>query len=728
MNKPSPSPSPDLNRLHLQAELARLDLLLQAEISRWRLAGQDPSDDFRGLYVSDEAVQALLARPFGSDWGSGVQLPEAEQFALQTALSEAEAEIEHLRRQAARTGQILRLDRLVEIFGLDDFERQVLLICLAPALDLRYERIYGYLQDDITRRQPGLNLIFNMLCAPGSQRLDLLADFLAGSRLLAYRLVEELHDSSRPSNHHLAQSLTIDETLTAWLLGQDRLHPNLNGRGMLVQPNDDPAARLLSQNFLSQISEPLPDPLRMAFWGSDQSSQEASALQIAIRLNRPLLSLDLDAMSDNLHEAFELLSLACRDACLHEAVLMVQNWQNCLTDRQPPRTWLQLIDHLPLPVILVGKETWLAGSDRQSRIQWFEFPVPEFKQRLAIWLYAIKFDNKIELEHEPKSLIPSGELQQLAGQFLLTGGQIFAAVAAARDQAQQAGRELAALDLFTAARAHSNPRLSSLALKIQPRYDWDDIILPSDQLELLNELINTVRSRPQVLETWGLGRKLVASQGVTALFAGPPGTGKTMAAEVIARELSLDLYKIDLSSVVSKYIGETEKNLERIFDEAALSNAILFFDEADALFGKRSEVRDSHDRYANIEISYLLQRMEAYDGVTILATNLRANLDEAFTRRLQFAVDFPFPDEDDRLRIWQTLFPPGLPRERELDLPMLAQRYKLAGGNIRNILVSAAYLAAADGCQVSMQHLLHGTRRELQKMGRLVADGDFDPS
>ena len=199
-----------------------------------------------------------------------------------------------------------------------------------------------------------------------------------------------------------------------------------------------------------------------------------------------------------------------------------------------------------------------------------------------------------------------------------------------------------------------------------------------------------------------------------------------MAAEVIARELSLDLYKIDLSSVVSKYIGETEKNLERIFDEAAASNAILFFDEADALFGKRSEVRDSHDRYANIEISYLLQRMEAYDGVTILATNLRANLDEAFTRRLQFAVDFPFPDENDRLRIWQALFPPDLPRARELDLPLLARRFKLAGGNIRNILVSAAYLAAADGGRVDMSHLLHGTRRELQKMGRLIADEDLN--
>jgi len=243
---------------------------------------------------------------------------------------------------------------------------------------------------------------------------------------------------------------------------------------------------------------------------------------------------------------------------------------------------------------------------------------------------------------------------------------------------------------------------------------------------LLHEFVNTVRQRPRVLDEWGIGRKLASSRGVTILFAGPPGTGKTMAAEVIAGELGLDLYKIDLSTVISKYIGETEKNLERIFNEAETSNAILFFDEADSLFGKRSEVRDSHDRYANIEISYLLQRMEAYDGVTMLATNLRANLDEAFTRRLQFAVDFPFPEEADRLRIWNTLFPAEVPCAADVDLAVLAERFKLAGGNIRNIIVNAAFLAAADGGEVSMDHILHGTRRELQKMGRLVPDGDME--
>jgi SpoVK/Ycf46/Vps4 family AAA+-type ATPase len=258
-----------------------------------------------------------------------------------------------------------------------------------------------------------------------------------------------------------------------------------------------------------------------------------------------------------------------------------------------------------------------------------------------------------------------------------------------------------------------------------PRYGWDDIVLPGDQLSILHEIIDTVCGRPKVLEEWGVGEKLAPSSGVTVLFSGPPGTGKTMAAQIIAKGLGLDLFKIDLSSIVSKYIGETEKNMERIFSEAESSNAILFFDEADALFGKRSEVRDSHDRYANIEISYLLQRMEAYDGVTILATNLRANLDEAFTRRLQFAVNFPFPDEADRLRIWKALFTSKLPCEPDIDLPLLAHRFRLAGGNIRNIIVNAAYLASADGGRVTMEHLFHSTHREYQKLGRLLGEDDL---
>jgi SpoVK/Ycf46/Vps4 family AAA+-type ATPase len=238
-------------------------------------------------------------------------------------------------------------------------------------------------------------------------------------------------------------------------------------------------------------------------------------------------------------------------------------------------------------------------------------------------------------------------------------------------------------------------------------------------------MCDQMKYRHIVLGEWGFDRKLSMGKGLNALFAGPSGTGKTMGAEVVALDLGLDLYKIDLSTVMSKYVGETEKNLERIFRAARNSNAILFFDEADALFGKRSEVRDAHDRYANVEISYLLQRMEEYDGLVILTSNLSQNMDEAFVRRMHFTVEFPYPEVEDRQRIWEIVFPQQAPLTDEIDFAALAARYRLTGGNIRNIALTAAFLAARDGGVIDMQHLLWATRREFQKMGRLADEREF---
>jgi SpoVK/Ycf46/Vps4 family AAA+-type ATPase len=281
---------------------------------------------------------------------------------------------------------------------------------------------------------------------------------------------------------------------------------------------------------------------------------------------------------------------------------------------------------------------------------------------------------------------------------------------------------ITARDLQDACRLHSNQRLGSLARKIAPNGTWSDIVLPDDCMAQLHEICNHVKYREHVYDDWGFGRKLTLGKGLAVLFVGSSGTGKTMAAGIIAAELGLDLYKIDLSTVISKYIGETEKNLSRIFDEAETSNAILFFDEADALFGKRSEVRDSHDRYANVEVGYLLQRMEEYQGIAILATNFRKNMDDAFVRRLHFTVEFPFPDEADRHRIWQGIWPKDTPRDESVDLELLAARYEMTGGNIKNIALAAAFLAADDGEVVRMAHVAQAALREYQKTGKLIVD------
>ena len=718
--KESPAPAaipahsdPTLSLAHLQAELARLDVLMRREVRRWRLAGQDPADAFRGLYVSDQQAEALLSRPLATSCGEGISLCADEEQAFARLEVACCRQIEAILEEARARGQVLPLERLRSAFGLERFEVEALLVCLAPALDLRYERLYGYLQDDVTRKRPSVNLILDLLCPPGPQRLLTLSRFGDDAPLLRHQLLERIPEPPPGGASLLGQSLRVDDTVVAYLLGRYQPRPELAAHAALQPPEARPEDPTLAGEAW-QALEPITsrEPI-VLFDGPDAAAQQAAARLLAARLGRPLLSVDIAAaIAAGESTPLSATRLALRDARLLGALPLLTGWDSCLNTPTLPAL-LKEVCSFPATVVIAGQTPWqFGGVERDRLVVQIAFPVPDYARRHALWL---RF-----LGHEGEAL--RTEVDAVAGRFLLTGGQIRDAVATARDLAAQRGSQVAGADLFAAARAHSNPGLATLARKIVPRYGWSDIVLPPDQVALLREIIATVRERSWVLEEWGVGKKLASSPGITILFAGPPGTGKTMAAEIMAAELGLDLYKIELSAVVSKYIGETEKNLERIFAEAATSNAILFFDEADALFGKRSEVRDSHDRYANIEISYLLQRMEAYEGVTILATNLRANLDQAFTRRLQFAVDFPFPEEADRLRIWQTLFPPDVPRAADVDLAFLARRHKLAGGSIRNIIVAAAYLAAADGGPVTMADLLHSTRRELQKMGRLVEE------
>ncbi len=753
-------PNLDLSLQHLQIELARVDILIRYEVRRWQLAGQDPEDKFRGLYVADAEAATLLDRPFGTSWGQTVALPAEETQPLAQAQEQLIQQAEALREEVREQGHLLRLDYLAAVFGLNAFEVDTLLICLAPHLDLRYEKLYGYLQDDVTRKRPTVNLVLDLLCEPGPARMLMLPYFADDAPLFHYHLLAPPHnrrmDEAAPRTL-LSQPLSLDKTVIAWLLGQYQPHEALREYvSLLHEPGDPTDPQTLGGSHQKEGATHrgvLAPELRAAltyaatvehailvFHGPDQTGGRMAARFFAAHVARRLLVVDLNGVIQAGTPPLDALRLALRDARLTGAIPYLGGWDAVLTQGMLPPALLSELCAYTDFIIVAGETQWHPkGVARDRRLFWLEFPIPDYEHRLALWQHFLGEATSppgpaASAKSEPAERGKALDVIDLAGQFLLTSGQIRDAVASAGDIATQEKRAMTIQDLFTAARIHSTPRLSGLARKITPRYIWDDIVLPADQRTQLHEIVNTVRKRPTVLETWGVGRKLTSGNGITVLFTGPPGTGKTMAAEVIAADLGLDLYKIDLSTVVSKYIGETEKNLERIFSEAQSSNAILFFDEADALFGKRSEVKDAHDRYANIEVSYLLQRMEAYDGVTILATNLRANVDEAFTRRLQFAVNFPFPEEEDRLRIWRTLFPADVPRAPGLDLALLARRFRLAGGNIRNILVGAAYLAASeetdhtapgDGAAVTMQHLLHATRRELQKMGRLVNEKDL---
>jgi SpoVK/Ycf46/Vps4 family AAA+-type ATPase len=315
-----------------------------------------------------------------------------------------------------------------------------------------------------------------------------------------------------------------------------------------------------------------------------------------------------------------------------------------------------------------------------------------------------------------------GQVDRVVAHFNLDAEAI-RSVCAAAASAPEASSDHAPV-LWDACRAQARSHLEELARRIEATAGWDDLVLPEPQRQLLAAIAAQVRQRSRVYEEWGFGETGLRGLGIAALFAGPSGTGKTMAAEVLARELRLDLCCIDLSQVVSKYIGETEKNLRRVFDAAEGGGAILLFDEADALFGKRSEVRDSHDRYANIEVSYLLQRMEAYRGLAILTTNLKSALDQAFLRRLRFVVTFPFPDAAQREGIWRRVFPARTPTEG-LDPARLA-RLGVTGGSIRNIALHAAFLAAESDTPVRMSHLLRAARDELAKLEKSLTEAEVE--
>jgi SpoVK/Ycf46/Vps4 family AAA+-type ATPase len=438
-------------------------------------------------------------------------------------------------------------------------------------------------------------------------------------------------------------------------------------------------------------------------------------------------------------EFAQTLKVLFREAWFQDALLFLDGLDAIRS--LPGRAGLEdLLDELAETggiTIIAGTTPWCGSKRRAFDVATVSFRLPEFEARRTQW--------RANLEARGLSVSES-TLDALADRFRMSTVQIADAVSAACNRAElhassKASTSISATsgvvaerasataspaveDLFAGARAQSGDALAALAHRIDPRYTWKDLVLPLDSVAQLHEICQRVAHRQRVLGEWGFDRKLSLGKGVNALFVGPPGTGKTMAAEIIANELKLDLYRIDLAGVVSKYIGETEKNLDRVFSAAEDSNAILFFDEADALFGKRSEVRDSHDRYANLEISYLLQKMEEHEGVAILATNLRQNLDDAFMRRVAFTVHFPFPDESSRRRIWEQIWPPETPLADDVDFDVMARQFRLSGGNIKNIALASAFLAAEDGGRVVMAHLRQATRREHQKMGKTLLEAE----
>ena len=681
--------------------LRRLDgLLAQAvETAQLRFGEEAAADPYRGLHITPDQVERALAIAPGTPLLFRAVPPDGTSEPAETS----------------------SLTLFHDVLGLEDFDLDVLVIALAPELDLRYERLYAYLQDDVTRRRPTVDLALNLLCRSAADRLERRRHFLPQAPLLRHGLIELVADPAQAAPPLLAHYVRLDGQVLRRLLGQDGLDASLSPFCELVLPCPSPAAPHAdpaTASALTGLAAPARAarrPLILHFHGPAGTGRRRAAQALARSLMAPLLAVDVRQAFARAEPWDRTVAVLFRQARLDGALLYFDGIDALDGEDRRRERQVLLSAAAEGGVVMIVAGTRTPGRDMAGAVA-IPFEVALFEGRRAQWREALTAAG-----------IAAGpaEIDALSGQFRLTADQIADAVAAARGRAQWRGALAASpdaapgsADLFAAARAQSGHDLLGLARLIEPKHAWADIVLPSDRLAQLQEICARATLRHVVYDRWGFEKKLSTGRGLSALFSGPSGTGKTMAAEIIAGELRLDLYKIDLSQIVSKYIGETEKNLDRIFQAAENANAILFFDEADALFGKRSEVKDAHDRYANIEVGYLLQKMDEYEGIAILATNLRQNMDDAFIRRLHVVVEFPFPGEDDRRRIWAAIFPSEAPLAPAVDFDRLAREVRLSGGKIRNIAVSAAFQAASGNGVIGMSELIEAARREYEKSGQ----------
>ena len=731
MSKQETSGDTDMSNMsNLIGELAILNLRILRAVVEYRAKVQSfmPEEPL-GYAITDGQVDVVLSDLIsgGDDRGSA-------------AVSDIEAQIEILKRdQEIRSlaksddRRFSRICHLTDTFQLSDFEQLVVCLCVAPEVDQRYGVLFGYLQDDATTRLPTLGLAMTLFSHQTDKGLDPKVFWPGISNLITHRLLATGQSGHGGNVSRLDRVLRLEERVLDFLFGSDVVDPSIqyivsiekifrNSIPFIAPQGVLDAMERVSTERLSRLSRH--ESVVIQLVGQQGTGKRTAAISLLNHSNNHLLVADLKQLSNPERVPRDLISVIKREAKLQRADVYWANF-DVLFDSgvRHENVYLDFQDYV---VPEVGT-TFIASTKRWypsiTANKWdlltVEIPAPAFPERLRIWqshLRSLGVDSNVQT------------LSDVASKFDLTGFQIQAATKFAFHESLGRwldGDEIPSPYLLEAARRHSNTRIEQVAQVILTRHRWEDLVLPVQQKEVLGEICSRFNNAHVVYDDWGFLSGSLRGRGLNILFAGPSGTGKTMSAEVIAGELGIDLYKIDLSTVVSKYIGETEKNLDVVFREAEGSNAILLFDEADSIFGKRSEVKDAHDRYANLEVSYLLQKMEEYRGIAILTTNFRRNMDDAFLRRMHCSLEFPFPDGGDRYEIWQRSIPSEAPTHPDLDLRFMAKQFKFTGGSIKNVAVGAAFYAAESSSPIRMEHVIKATKREFQKLGRMLTESDF---
>lgn len=700
-----------LNAEIMSAHLRRLRLLLERRAlwlrNRWTNSPAS-GGQVEAQVIRDAAIDQALE-------GEDVEAIELffEQDPRARAVSEEIARIEEMTAlessAMAAEGKPAALDVVVHLFHLNRFERDTLLLAVGVEQEPQFGRLYGYAQDDAGLCYPTMQLALQLLSSTVAEQYEARRCFAPEAPLRRYRLV---HFGAAAAHVPLAAApLVTDHRMQDFLNGFNRLDEEAGG---ILRVIPDLPLAPVHEELLGSIAAYLENaglkwrrqPVNL--FGSKGSGRVAIARTLAARLGLHLYRLDPKRLPAPGPERNDLVRLLAREAILSQLALYFE-----VDEGEANEAASFLVERLPVFFVTASRSRLQADREMLA----VEMPVLDSENRDALWRRAV----------EGAGTLISGAVEAIVEQFDFGPEMAARAVVAAELKARLRERgepgHMTVDDLWQSCREQTAAQLDQLAQSIRPVYGWSDVVLPEEVMAQLREIAAQVTERARVYREWGFGRKLARGRGISALFSGVSGTGKTMSAEVLASHLKLDLYRVDLAGIVSKYIGETEKNLSRIFNAAENSGAILFFDEADALFGRRTEVKDSHDRFANIEINYLLQRMEDYRGLSILATNRKTEIDRAFLRRIRFLVDFPFPEASQRLRIWRKVFPPEAPTS-VLDFDLLSLM-EIPGGNIRNIALNAAFLAASKPEPVDIEHILQAARREYVKIDKLLADTEF---
>jgi hypothetical protein len=691
----------------LDTLVAEMERRIGLQVQALRGGGTDAA--LKNLVITDAEVDALLVRE---------HLQMDEQVQPGSLFGQV------LLAGGGSAARVLALQRRFELLP---FEVDVLLACLLIDIDRRFERLYAYLNDDLSRPRPSADVLLRLL-APRGRRVVLQASLAADARLQRCGLLAS-EDAGRGTQ---AELFRVADGVARWLLereGNDalitrsRLDEDIPPLAPLLWARGGREAAVAA--LLAQRAPGAP-ALIANIHGRGGSGRRFVVEAACARRALACVALDGRRLRRAAADFEATLTAALRDSLLLGGVVFLHHADVCLEEPERQAEMRAVLQ----PWLRDFAGTVLLGSEAPLPLgQWFpaadvadiELPPPDIAEREAAWTQALAAVSPLR---EPART----ELARtLAAKFRMTLGELAMAAQQARTACQ--GDDVAAWSrtLHAVVSRVTAPRLHQLAEAMPAAHVLDDLVLPPEKLDVLCDLVRRVKHRRTVLGDWRFDAVSTRGRGLVALFHGASGTGKTMAADAIANTLRMQLFRIDLAGVVSKYIGETEKNLRAIFDEADRADAVLFFDEADALFGKRSEVKDAHDRYANIEINYLLQRIELFEGIAILATNKRGHLDDAFLRRIHLTLEFPLPRAAERMRLWDRSFPQAAPVDGAIDWDFLAQRFELTGGAIRNAALGAAYLAAEAEHEIGMSEVVNALRTELVKVGRRVPDSEFAP-